>query len=1084
MQNVGIKLTATDEASGVFARVSQEAGKLGNSVTAVGGSFTALASTAIAGLSVISFGAQVNQAIDLADSFNKLSQKTGIAVEDLSRLKYAANLADVSTEGLAGGIKKLNVNISAAANGSKEQAAVFKALGINIKDAAGNVLGADKVFAQIADRFSESADGANKTAVAVALLSKNGADLIPLLNSGAAGLKDMGDEAKKLGIVMSADFAKNAEEFKDNLTKIRIAGDGLFVTLASDLVKGLGDTAKAMADAAVEGGKYAAVIAGIQTLLTGTDEYKNNKALVENTEALLRLENQRLEFKRAGYAEDSRVIKNLDAQLQGVREILKTTQAYRTVLQQAETAREKAAKPTPTGDSAAISAAAKAIGTATGAAAASPYDALNKSIKERLALVSSELAAGRALTDQEKFAAKITTDLAEAKGKITTKQRDSIAAGLEQLRVQDLLLAIDKSQIAAARESAIERQKTRNADYDSVNAYLKSELEARNAAIKALRDGNEALKEEVAVIGLSGQALVDHEMALLSNTIAQKENTAAELEAENTGSDRAKQLRIEIGLLQERRALTAQKGVSNAAAEAARVAAEEWKRTADIINVSLTDALMRGFEDGKGFAENFRDTVANMFKTLVLRPVISAVVSPVAQGLTGALGFSGAANAAGTGSSLLSGASSLSSAANLAGFGSGSSVFTQFATSGVGQSLGLSAGVDAIGGIGTASSALTGAGSAFAAAMPWVSGALLLSQLFSGGGFKSSAPTGSNVSNFDASGALASYRTGSNDPSAGANKVVADLQSAYIKSAMALGISTAATSFSYAGNTGAQGESPNFALGGGTAARGFYQSETGLSDAAVSLAASRAVFAALQGSELPQYLASVFNNIDAGAASQDQITNTLAFANGLKSVRDALTETRTPLQILQDNLAAGTAALHTTAESFKTDFVAAIDAGIGADSLAQWQALQTTMTDLAAATGKADSSLVSLGRSIADIANERTRLQDQYDQLTMSSEQMLAKQRSAIDASNLALFDQVQAQIALKDAATAAAEAATATAAAYVAAAEAQRNAAAQRLTQVTSGAADAFAGVPGVVDAEVTVIVRAAPPYGVMLMA
>jgi len=48
-------------------------------------------------------------------------------------------------------------------------------------------------------------------------------------------------------------------------------------------------------------------------------------------------------------------------------------------------------------------------------------------------------------------------------------------------------------------------------------------------------------------------------------------------------------------------------------------------------------------------------------------------------------------------------------------------------------------------------------------------------------------------------------------------------------------------------------------------------------------------------------------------------------------------------------------------------------------------------------------------KSAEDVLNERTDLQNQLDQLTMSSTQLLAKQRNALDASNQALFDQVQA---------------------------------------------------------------------------
>lgn len=70
-------------------------------------------------------------------------------------------------------------------------------------------------------------------------------------------------------------------------------------------------------------------------------------------------------------------------------------------------------------------------------------------------------------------------------------------------------------------------------------------------------------------------------------------------------------------------------------AAVAKVVQDDWNRTSDEINRSLTDALLRGFESGKGFAENLRDTIKNMFNTLVLRPVISAILAPVSGAISG-----------------------------------------------------------------------------------------------------------------------------------------------------------------------------------------------------------------------------------------------------------------------------------------------------------------------------------------------------------------------------------------------------------------------------------------------------------------
>lgn len=122
-----------------------------------------------------------------------------------------------------------------------------------------------------------------------------------------------------------------------------------------------------------------------------------------------------------------------------------------------------------------------------------------------------------------------------------------------------------------------------------------------------------------------------------------------------------------------------------------KVIQDDFNKTAEQINQSLTDALMRGFESGRSFAQNFKSTLENMFKTMVLRPVISAILAPVSGAL--AAGFSGNAAAASQSGNLLSQASSVNSLYSLLNTGVSNSIksgFGQLATSSFGQSIGLS----------------------------------------------------------------------------------------------------------------------------------------------------------------------------------------------------------------------------------------------------------------------------------------------------------------------------------------------------------------------------------------------------------
>ena len=76
-----------------------------------------------------------------------------------------------------------------------------------------------------------------------------------------------------------------------------------------------------------------------------------------------------------------------------------------------------------------------------------------------------------------------------------------------------------------------------------------------------------------------------------------------------------------------------QEATQRAAKEAADAYRREFQRISDNLSRSITDALFRGFENGKSILQNFKDVLINAFKTLVLQPQIEMVVK--ASGIVG-----------------------------------------------------------------------------------------------------------------------------------------------------------------------------------------------------------------------------------------------------------------------------------------------------------------------------------------------------------------------------------------------------------------------------------------------------------------
>jgi lambda family phage tail tape measure protein len=195
---------------------------------AVAGFGAAIAGSAlVAGLSAV-----VKKSIDAGDELFNLQAKTGVAANALIGIGNAAKLADVDVGTLGKGLTKLNVNLVKAAEGNDDLARKFQALGVNVKDANGQVVPADKALKQIADRFADMPDGAQKAAAAVALFGKSGADLIPLLNEGAASME-------KFSYKVGEDFAARSDLFNDTITEFGIKTQGFGLELTDALLPAL-----------------------------------------------------------------------------------------------------------------------------------------------------------------------------------------------------------------------------------------------------------------------------------------------------------------------------------------------------------------------------------------------------------------------------------------------------------------------------------------------------------------------------------------------------------------------------------------------------------------------------------------------------------------------------------------------------------------------------------------------------------------------------------------------------------------------------------------------------------------------------
>lgn len=234
------KIAQFEQDMGKAAHTAQKrAQAIRGAVASIGTAFAGLA----AGVSVGAFGKWIQDAIKVQDEAVKTAQKVGITVESLSGIRLAAQQSAVDLAGLQSGLVKLAQAAANASAGSKEQAAGFKAIGVSILDANGNLKATDVLLGEVATKMSGYRDSTEKTVLATKLFGKSGAELIPLLNGGAEGLANYTRMAEQFGLVINTKAAKASETWNDSLEQLQFVGQGLANTIASELAPALADLA-------------------------------------------------------------------------------------------------------------------------------------------------------------------------------------------------------------------------------------------------------------------------------------------------------------------------------------------------------------------------------------------------------------------------------------------------------------------------------------------------------------------------------------------------------------------------------------------------------------------------------------------------------------------------------------------------------------------------------------------------------------------------------------------------------------------------------------------------------------------------
>ena len=248
-----------------FSKAEREAAKFGKSLDKALSVGLAAAGAGLVAAAV-GIGAAIKQAADRADELAKAAQKAGVEIEKFSKLNFAAALSDVSTQQLQNAFTSLSKRI---VDESSKASQALESLGIKTRDAYGQLRPSDDILTDISGLFASFKDGATKAALAQELFGKSGVALIPLLNSGADGLREMTAEAEALGLVVSGSLGESSQQLNDNVTRISSAFAGFGNQLAEQVVPALADVSGGFVDFVKDSGAVYIAADGVVNVMKG-----------------------------------------------------------------------------------------------------------------------------------------------------------------------------------------------------------------------------------------------------------------------------------------------------------------------------------------------------------------------------------------------------------------------------------------------------------------------------------------------------------------------------------------------------------------------------------------------------------------------------------------------------------------------------------------------------------------------------------------------------------------------------------------------------------------------------------------------
>jgi DNA-binding ferritin-like protein (Dps family) len=216
---------------------------------------------------VAGLGLLINKTLASADSLAKMSDRLGIATEDLAAYHHLTQLNGESSESFDKSLTKMIRTVGEFERGFGTGKKAFEQLGISIEDLQDK--NPSEQFQIIGDSIAKLGSKSQQASVAADIFGRSGINLLNTINQGSEGFEKARAEVEKYGLALSRVDGAKIEAANDAILRSQQAINGVVLKATVQLAPVMEVVANRFTEAAIQGEGFGSKVESVFNSVAG-----------------------------------------------------------------------------------------------------------------------------------------------------------------------------------------------------------------------------------------------------------------------------------------------------------------------------------------------------------------------------------------------------------------------------------------------------------------------------------------------------------------------------------------------------------------------------------------------------------------------------------------------------------------------------------------------------------------------------------------------------------------------------------------------------------------------------------------------